>query len=377
MRAQEFVLEYKLLISRDADGVAIKATAGGKNLGHAEFFFDKEGRLDPQTVWVDERYHGQGIAADMYDYLKDNGYTIVRSWDQTDAGKGFWDKHRGEDVRVWEARAGGKLNRKYESGRHELYRWITNHNIVSEDMWGVSMTMLPKLGINPQKGTSEDTPKGIYFYPLWYIWSWINSGKGLPWGNDFPYIQLFQYDNSHELKQQTKIDPAQVKQALSQYCPKEIIEQTEYNGDAYWFIYNCLVSMGKGDETTIIRWNKVLRDLGFTSVMDNGSGWIATNEPAQGIILDPRIIKQVKTFENYTRQERKREHGGMYEEAVAENFADGKNPGRKGLAKRSGVNTKASVSSLRKTAKNSSGEKQRMAHWLANMKAGRAKAKRK
>lgn len=56
-----------------------------------------------------------------------------------------------------------------------------------------------------------------------------------------------------------------------------------------------------------------------------------------------------------------------------ENFADGKNPGRKGLAKRMGVNTKASVSSLRKTAKNSTGEKQRMAHWLANMKAGREK----
>lgn len=58
---------------------------------------------------------------------------------------------------------------------------------------------------------------------------------------------------------------------------------------------------------------------------------------------------------------------------VGENFADGKKPGRKGLAKRSGVNTKASVTSLRKTAKNSSGEKQRMAHWLANMKAGRKK----
>jgi hypothetical protein len=63
-------------------------------------------------------------------------------------------------------------------------------------------------------------------------------------------------------------------------------------------------------------------------------------------------------------------------QGVAENFADGKNPGRKGLAKRSGVNTKASVSSLRKTAKHSTGEKQRMAHWLANMKAGRAKAKK-
>jgi hypothetical protein len=64
-------------------------------------------------------------------------------------------------------------------------------------------------------------------------------------------------------------------------------------------------------------------------------------------------------------------------QGIDENFADGKNPGRKGLSKRVGVNTKASVSSLRKTAKNSSGEKQRMAHWLANMKAGRAKAKRK
>jgi len=58
---------------------------------------------------------------------------------------------------------------------------------------------------------------------------------------------------------------------------------------------------------------------------------------------------------------------------VGENFADGKKPGRKGLAKRSGVNCKASVSSLRKVAKNSSGEKQRMAHWCANMKSGKKK----
>jgi len=58
---------------------------------------------------------------------------------------------------------------------------------------------------------------------------------------------------------------------------------------------------------------------------------------------------------------------------VGENFADGKKPGRKGLAKRSGVNCKASVSSLRKTAKNSSGEKARMAHWCANMKSGKKK----
>jgi hypothetical protein len=68
--------------------------------------------------------------------------------------------------------------------------------------------------------------------------------------------------------------------------------------------------------------------------------------------------------------------GSLYIDMLKENFADGKNPGRKGLAKRSGVNTKASVSSLRNTAKHSSGEKARMSHWLANMKAGKAKAKK-
>ena len=56
-----------------------------------------------------------------------------------------------------------------------------------------------------------------------------------------------------------------------------------------------------------------------------------------------------------------------------ENFADGKNPGRKGLAKRSGVNCKQSVTKLRKVASNSTGEKQRMAHWCANMKSGKKK----
>jgi hypothetical protein len=59
-------------------------------------------------------------------------------------------------------------------------------------------------------------------------------------------------------------------------------------------------------------------------------------------------------------------------QGVAENFADGRNPQDKGDAKRHGINTKASVSSLRKTAKQG-GRKGQLAHWLANMKAGRAK----
>lgn len=61
------------------------------------------------------------------------------------------------------------------------------------------------------------------------------------------------------------------------------------------------------------------------------------------------------------------------QQGVAENFADGKKPGRKGLAKRVGVNCKQPISKLRSIASNSSGERQRMAHWCANMKSGKQK----
>ena len=61
-----------------------------------------------------------------------------------------------------------------------------------------------------------------------------------------------------------------------------------------------------------------------------------------------------------------------YRDTVDENFADGKNPQDKGDSKRHGVPTKSSVSNLRKVAKQG-GRKGQLAHWMANMKAGRAK----
>lgn len=94
----------KIKFSKDSDGVAIKALSndGNKVLGSVELFFNEKGQLEPQDLWVNDRYQGQGIAKAMYDFLKNKGYTIIRSWDQTDAGAGFWDKHKGTEVNVWE-----------------------------------------------------------------------------------------------------------------------------------------------------------------------------------------------------------------------------------------------------------------------------------
>jgi len=358
-----------------------------------------------------------------------------------------------------ESRSNPDQNTRYESGMKEL---IANYKDISDiENWAVSMTAEPKLGINPQVGISEDTPKGIYFYPLDYAVDLARRGKKLPWGDNMPYIQLFQYDRSGEMTKETQVDPARLKQALGQYCPAEVIQQvidepdSLYDNTPYWFIYDCLSRLGKSDETNIVRWNKVLRDLGFTSVFDPGAGWIAYGEPTQGVVLDPRIIKQHKTISNkkqskvvtpavieqaifdtldielaanrawqaydpdgsklrqaakeyakkpefkqwfgkpgteeifdkaaswgrYGARELSQTAWVWYKEqqaqqpvtqGVAENFADGRNPQDKGDAKRHGVPTKASVSTLRKVAKQG-GRKGQLAHWMANMKAGHKK----
>ena len=124
MRAQEFIFEREtvpfqgidmsLEVEKDDDYVDdddadnqlihVRAMSGGRELGHVLFTqdYDSQGLvLNPQDLEVDERYRGQGIAAAMYDYVKSQGYRIRRSGQQTDAGAGFWAKHR-PDSNVWE-----------------------------------------------------------------------------------------------------------------------------------------------------------------------------------------------------------------------------------------------------------------------------------
>ena len=123
MRAHEFIIEnvehfngldFSIEIEKDDEYVDdddtdnqtiyVKAFANGRELGHVLFTIDYDGQgmiLKPQDLEVDERFQGQGIAAAMYDYVKSKGYKIRRSGQQTDAGAGFWGKHRPEQ-NVWE-----------------------------------------------------------------------------------------------------------------------------------------------------------------------------------------------------------------------------------------------------------------------------------
>jgi GNAT superfamily N-acetyltransferase len=99
----------------EGDEIMVTAMGNGRELGHV-LFVDEGEYLMPQDLEVDERFQGQGIAAAMYDYVKSKGYKIRRSGQQTDAGAGFWDKHRPEQ-NVWENFADGRVKGKSRPGR--------------------------------------------------------------------------------------------------------------------------------------------------------------------------------------------------------------------------------------------------------------------
>lgn len=290
MRAGEFIVESR---TKEFGGIEFKITPldaaqsehegfivtaldpnWGRELGYVVFADMGNDELDPRDLSVDERYQGQGIAKTMYDYVKSLGYTIHRSSDQTPAGKGFWNKHRGEKT-IWED--------------------AENYN-------GIDISL--EIQKDDEYVDDEDTENQVVFV------------KATSNGKDLGYVVFSIQQDSQG----------------SYLHPQDLEVEERYRGQGIaQTMYDFVKSKGYR-----------IRRSGQQT--DAGAGFWAKHRPEQNV----------------------------WEEAnVEENFADGKHPGRKGLAKRVGVNCKQPVSKLRSIAAHSSGEKQRMAHWCANMKAGK------
>lgn len=124
MRATEFITESSqvkgttigdvlLRYAASDNALAIRAYTKDKNpIGFVKFYKENGKDLDPQNLWVNDDYRSKGVAKAMYDYLKSEGYRIIRSGNQTAAGAGFWDKHRGEETRVWESTVDEDMSRR-------------------------------------------------------------------------------------------------------------------------------------------------------------------------------------------------------------------------------------------------------------------------
>ncbi len=199
--------------------------------------------------------------------------------------------------------------------------------------YGISMTKLPKLGINP--GSNYNTPVGIYFYPAEFYMRLKDKDKEreLPFMDDALYIQIFElhgnienidelpvshfnsyiaklFKNLNKIAQLTGLSEINAEKKLSRAIINSGSEAKDNSyGGKLWYILYFLSrtedgegnSVGKRDNAaprSSVIWNSLLRMLGMDGVIDTGAGIIHKNEPYQGVILNPRSISHVKSIPN-------------------------------------------------------------------------------
>lgn len=192
---------------------------------------------------------------------------------------------------------------------------------------GVSMTELPKLGVNVK--STYNTPVGIYFYPAEYYLKKKKTGKQLEFADDKPYIQIFEFTNNpvdidslsstayaHDLRKLYKsadtiaqllgTDEDTVTKMLSKAVLDARAEANvnSYGGQLWYVIYTLssfVIGGHRGTQATrsAVVWNKLLRLLDFDVIVDRGGeGIIHQNEKYQGVVVDPRMIKMRNTIRN-------------------------------------------------------------------------------
>lgn len=175
MRAQEFITEeakaakYNGLLMKYAfnnSALVLKAFDPTKTPIAYVKFVKEDKELYPQDLWVHDDFRNRGIAKSMYDFLKNEGYIINRSHDQTKAGAGFWDKHRGEDEYVWEDE---KLDELFQPGKNWTWAFRGSEEAFAEFTVGdVEYLWYARTGNEPTTWTitfkrkGQDTPEKAF-----------------------------------------------------------------------------------------------------------------------------------------------------------------------------------------------------------------------
>ncbi len=191
------------------------------------------------------------------------------------------------------------------------------------DNYVVTMTELPKVGVNP--GSDYNTPIGIYFYPGKYYLARALRG-GLPFQYDAPYIQILKLttDQILDLEKVTSASYDQaVKKLLSldlvtrlspgnqskiQQFQQESARRTRVKrpGGQLWYVLWQTSNLLEEEyhKSSHVIWNWILRQLGYKVVMDPGLRIIHQNEPTQGLILDSVGTYQwVKSIKNISKRD--------------------------------------------------------------------------
>lgn len=190
----------------------------------------------------------------------------------------------------------------------------------------VSLTAIPKLGINPR--SHYNTPLGIYAYPAEYVFQKVGRKlplDKLPFVGDQPWVNIFRVSENSNV-----IDLDEVTQDMyNEYCQRfvEILSKKYTNsplettnkvvvrfkeeaktaarvttpGGKLWYV-SMEVSKELNDfyreKTRSITWNKLFRDVGIDGFIDMGKGIIHPSEPTQAVFFSMKPIQVLDRVQN-------------------------------------------------------------------------------
>lgn len=210
----------------------------------------------------------------------------------------------------------------------------------------VSLTAIPKLGINPR--SHYNTPLGIYAYPAKYVLEKVGRKLPLdflPFAGDQPWVNIFRVSENSNV-----IDLDEVTEDMyNDYCQgfseilskshKSPIERTnkivavlkdEANREArvktpggkLWYV-SMEVSKEIADlyveKSRSLSWNKLFRDVGIDGFIDMGKGIIHPSEPTQAVFFSMKPIQVLDRVQNKYSPDR-REKSQLKGQAKKEEF---------------------------------------------------------
>ena len=189
----------------------------------------------------------------------------------------------------------------------------------------VSLTSIPKLGINPR--SHYNTPLGIYAYPAEYVIQKVGRKlplNKLPFAGDEPWVNIFRVSEDSNI-----IDLDEVTQDMyNEYCQRfvEILSKRYESplettnkvvvrfkeeaktaarvttpGGKLWYVSmevsKELNSLYRG-KTNSVTWNKLFRDVGIDGFIDMGRGIIHPSEPTQAVFFSMKPIRVLDRVQN-------------------------------------------------------------------------------
>lgn len=225
------------------------------------------------------------------------------------------------EIYLYEKRSHPELNTvKNDVTVLEKYYQIEKNSDSEISKYYFTFQDIGKVGVNPK--ANYFTPAGVYTYPLKQMFSKYISGR-IPYAMDRPEVYLLELTADDNRILYANDYPASVSaeadmKILKRYCEEQgfdfedLFNKAEkYVKDSNWssgrnivvnpyIISHLLAKKVKGDSPSLINyWTKILHNvLGYDVIVDNGTGFIHSNEPNQACFLVPSSYKVVEKLRN-------------------------------------------------------------------------------